>query len=251
MTTFAWVAVAEQIRHDIHHGRTGPNGELDTEAEMGRRFGTSRITIRRALAELRSEGLVVSQRGSGSRAVLSSRPPVSVVIGAGQIAPNDLTLNRTEVRWRTLRPTGDLVAALRRAGHAKPPQGTWLRLTYVQRVSGTIFDEASVWFAPHVVPFVSREVVATGPTAQTIERAGVPLGPAIQHVSASWNEGRSQRGEPPSEAVDLVLERVMRTATDDIAFVSIHRHRSSLASFRIDLPTSNQSGNERFVLSTI
>jgi DNA-binding transcriptional MocR family regulator len=123
MTTFAWVAVAEQIRHDIHHGRTGPNGELDTEAEMGQRFGTSRITIRKALAELRAEGLVVSQRGSGSRAVLSSWVPVSVVIGAGQTAPNDLTVNRTEVRWRTLRPTGDLVAALRGAGQSQTPQG--------------------------------------------------------------------------------------------------------------------------------
>jgi GntR family transcriptional regulator len=251
MTTFAWVAVAEQIRHDIHHGRTGPNGELDTEAEMGQRFGTSRITIRKALAELRAEGLVVSQRGSGSRAVLSSWVPVSVVIGAGQTAPNDLTVNRTEVRWRTLRPTGDLVAALRGAGQSQTPQGAWLRLTYVQRTNGTVFDEASVWFAPQVVPNVSREVVAMGPTAQLIEQAGVPLGRAIQRVSASWNEGRAQRGEQPGDCVDLVLERVMLTAGDDIAFVSIHRHRSSLASFRIDLPTSNQSGNERFVLSTI
>ena len=53
MTTLAWAVVAEQLRGDIQSGRTGPNGELDTEAELCRRFSTSRITIRRALAELR------------------------------------------------------------------------------------------------------------------------------------------------------------------------------------------------------
>ena len=38
MTTFAWVAVAEQIRQEIQNRRIGPNGELDTEAELCQRF---------------------------------------------------------------------------------------------------------------------------------------------------------------------------------------------------------------------
>jgi DNA-binding GntR family transcriptional regulator len=95
MTTLAWVAVAEQLRLDIQARRIGPNGELDTEVELCQRFATSRITVRRALAELRSEGLVVSRRGSGSRAVLPGTQPLALVITAGADSAQPLTLNRS------------------------------------------------------------------------------------------------------------------------------------------------------------
>ena len=98
MTTLAWVAVAEQIRRDIQNRRIGPNGELDTEAELCQRFAKSRITIRRALAELRSEGLVVSRRGSGTRALSPRTQPLSLVITAGTDPAQPLILNRSKVR---------------------------------------------------------------------------------------------------------------------------------------------------------
>jgi DNA-binding GntR family transcriptional regulator len=214
MTTLAWVAVAEKIRREIVNGKSGPNGELDTEAELCRRFATSRITVRRALAELRADGLITSRRGSGT-------------------------------------PTGELVAALRRAGRDEVSKGHWLRLTYGQRANGVLFDEATVWFSPRTVPFVSRQDVAVGPTAKLIEDAGVALGRAIQTVSSDWNERRAQLGEAPQACIDLTLERVMLTADDNIAFVSIHRHRSTLASFRIDLPTTNQHGDAQLILAAL
>ena len=43
----------------------------------------------------------------------------------------------------------------------------------------------------------------------------------------------------------LVISRITGS------FVSIHRHRSTLVSFRIDLPTSNQHGDSHFVLSAM
>lgn len=253
MTTLAWAAVAEQIRWDIRNGTTGPNGELDTEAEMCRRFATSRITVRRALAELRSEGLVTSRRGSGSRAVTPPSTPLSLVVTAGNAgtAEGSVPLGRSGVRWRTLRPNNDLVAALARAGLGAPSEGHWLRLTYEQRVDGTPFDEATVWFAPRTVPFVSRHDVALGPTAKLVQNAGVHLGRAIQTVSSSWSERRAQLGDAAQHCVDLTLERVMLTTTDQVAFVSIHRHRSELASFRIDLPTSNREGDTQLVVAAV
>lgn len=250
MTTLAWAAVAEQIRRDIHDGKTGPNGELDTEAELCRRFATSRITIRRALAELRADGLVTSRRGSGSKAVAQPSPPVSLVVTAGRGA-SPVLLNRTRTRWRTLRPDSDLVAALVRAGLPDPPKGQWLRLTYEQRVNGTPFDEATVWFAPKTVPFVARQELAFGPTAKLVQDAGVPLGRAIQTVSSGWNQRRAQLGDAAQSCIDLTLERVMLTLADEVAFVSIHRHRSELASFRIDLPSTNREDDTQLVLAAV
>jgi DNA-binding GntR family transcriptional regulator len=250
MTTLAWVAVAEQLRREIQTGKTGPNGELDTEAELCRRFGTSRITIRRALAELRADGLIRSRRGSGTRAVSPCAPPMAVVVTVADNQASPFTLNRTAIRWRTMRPTSDLGTAIARAGRRESSTGQWLRLTYDQRVNGTLFDEATVWFAPRAIPFVSRSDFSFGPTAKLLVEAGLLLGRAIQTVSSGWNERRAQVGSETAEGcIDLILERVMLTNADDIAFVSIHRNRAALASVRVDLPTTNQPDGVQLVLA--
>jgi hypothetical protein len=193
----------------------------------------------------------VSRRGSGTRAVIPRTSPLSLVITAGPESAQPRLLTRSRVRWRTVRPTTELVVTLVRAGFNEPPLGQWLRLTYEQRVDGVPFDEASVWFAPTAVPFVSRADLAIGPTAKLIEDAGLSLGRAVQTVSTRWNESRAQRGDDPPDCIDLTLERVMLTTSNDIAFVSVHQHRSVRACVRIDLPTTNQNGDTQFVLASL
>ena len=51
-----------------------PGDALPTEAELGQRFGVSRITIRRAMDELVAEGLVVRQQGRGT---FVRKPPIT------------------------------------------------------------------------------------------------------------------------------------------------------------------------------
>lgn len=63
-----------------------------------------------------------------------------------------------------------------------------------------------------------------------------------------WPQRRAQLGDAPQSCIDLTLERVLLTMTDDVAFVSIHRHRSEFASFRIDLPTTNTDSETLLVL---
>ena len=56
----------ESIKNDILCGRYQPGQKLPSEAALVRRFGTSRITVGRALRELRQAGLIKSHAGSGS-----------------------------------------------------------------------------------------------------------------------------------------------------------------------------------------
>jgi GntR family transcriptional regulator len=58
-------AVALQLRERIALGDLGPGGALESEGALGARYGVSRVTVRRALDELRAEGLVESRRGAG------------------------------------------------------------------------------------------------------------------------------------------------------------------------------------------
>ena len=55
--------VLDQIRSDIRAGVLPAGATLPSEQEIGRRFAVSRITVRRALAELAQEGLL--DRGAG------------------------------------------------------------------------------------------------------------------------------------------------------------------------------------------
>src|SRR6202795_2538974 len=58
--------VVEAMKNEILSGRYQPGQKLPSEAALGKRFGASRITIGRALRELRQGGLIQSRAGSGS-----------------------------------------------------------------------------------------------------------------------------------------------------------------------------------------
>jgi GntR family transcriptional regulator len=58
--------IADALADAIARGDHPVGGQLPTEFKLMRMFGASRFTIREALAELRSRGLIASRRGSGT-----------------------------------------------------------------------------------------------------------------------------------------------------------------------------------------
>ncbi|ALU91689.1 GntR family transcription regulator protein [Herbaspirillum rubrisubalbicans M1] len=58
--------ICKQIIAAILRGELGENRKLPTEVELAQRYQASRTTVREALSRLRSEGIVVSRRGSGN-----------------------------------------------------------------------------------------------------------------------------------------------------------------------------------------
>jgi GntR family transcriptional regulator of arabinose operon len=58
--------VVEAVKNEILSGRYQPGQKLPSEAALVKRFGASRITVGRALRELRQAGLIQSRAGSGS-----------------------------------------------------------------------------------------------------------------------------------------------------------------------------------------
>lgn len=59
------LAISEKLRQQITSGEFCPGEQLPSEHQLILAFGVSRITVRRAIANLASQGLVVSQRGRG------------------------------------------------------------------------------------------------------------------------------------------------------------------------------------------
>ena len=71
-TTPLWFQVAGDLRQGISSGRIPKGSRLPTEAELCESYSVSRITVRRAMAELSSQGLVTMVQGRGT--YVSSAP---------------------------------------------------------------------------------------------------------------------------------------------------------------------------------
>jgi len=76
--TTLWESIAGTLTHDIQAGHFAPGDKLPTEADLSRRFGVNRHTVRHALAHLAEQGLTYSRRGSG---VFVAAKPTSYPLG--------------------------------------------------------------------------------------------------------------------------------------------------------------------------
>src|SRR5215510_11963958 len=61
-----WRQIANRLQQEIGAGVFPPGGRLPTEAELSQQFRVNRHTVRRALEELSSGGLVRVEQGRGS-----------------------------------------------------------------------------------------------------------------------------------------------------------------------------------------
>ncbi len=61
-----WRQIADAIRLDIVGGKLANGDRLPTEAFLAKRFSANRHTVRRALAVLAEEGVVMSEQGRGT-----------------------------------------------------------------------------------------------------------------------------------------------------------------------------------------
>ncbi|MFY1668826.1 GntR family transcriptional regulator [Plantactinospora sp. WMMB334] len=66
--------IADQLRAAVERGDLGPGAQLPSETRLVSEYGVSRVTARRALSVLVTDGLVVSEHGRGW--FVRRRPPV-------------------------------------------------------------------------------------------------------------------------------------------------------------------------------
>ncbi|OKK02922.1 GntR family transcriptional regulator [Streptomyces sp. CB03234] len=67
-----WVQIADVIRERIATGEYPPR-HLISEVRLEQEYGVARITVRKATAALREEGLITTTPGMGS--FVAERPP--------------------------------------------------------------------------------------------------------------------------------------------------------------------------------
>jgi DNA-binding LacI/PurR family transcriptional regulator len=86
--------VFDELRREIVAGKYTNGQKLPSEADLVKRFGASRITVGRAVRDLKSEGLVDRRAGSGTYARLPKSSASSEGLSFGLLIPD---LGRTEI----------------------------------------------------------------------------------------------------------------------------------------------------------
>jgi DNA-binding GntR family transcriptional regulator len=69
-----YMVVADHIAAQIADGRLAPGARIPGELDMAAAYGIARMTVARAVRELRDRGLVITVRGKGT---FVAQPPAS------------------------------------------------------------------------------------------------------------------------------------------------------------------------------
>lgn len=162
--------ILQELRLGIESGRLKPGDKLPTEAELGRQYDASRITVAKAMNELTQLGLVSRRAGSGTHVLDASRQAGHVF---GLLIPD---LGRTEIFEPICQ--GMMRSPLARAhsllwgqsiadGAEQANDALRLCHHYIdQRVSG-------VFFAP--LEYAPEKDQANQAIAAALEQAGIPI----------------------------------------------------------------------------
>src|SRR5262249_4927667 len=145
--------LADTLRDRIAGGLTGA---LASEAELGREYGVSRVTVRRALELLRDEGLVTARRGVGwfvaADPVRQSLGRVTTVRAALEAA--GAVAGRQVLEFAFERAPTDVAKTLDLAA-----DGEVLRVSRLNLADGEPFAVVTVWVSAALGANLSRSDV--------------------------------------------------------------------------------------------
>lgn len=171
------------LRNRIYSGDLGRDALVPGEMDLAGEFGVSRITAKRALDELASAGLVVRERGRGTRVVRRAPPPAVTSSIEGWLENASLMGIATDasVLEFSYDPANeDIAAAL------GVPQGTEVqRAVRVRSLDGRPMSYLVTYVPSDIGRHYDREDLNRKPLLHLLERAGVDVASARQTISAT------------------------------------------------------------------
>jgi len=197
----AWRLIAEELRSEIIDGRVAAGAKLASEGELAERFGVNRHTVRRAVAALAEDGLLIARRGSGTyvaeHAVLVHR------IGMRTRLSDSLGTRRGAAGTRLLEsalevPPPDVAERLRIPGREA------LRIDTVRSVDGRPVSRGTHWLAIDFAPEFAEAFKRTGSVT-----AGLRAGGIEDYLRASTTIGARHATATEAEELELAVGAVV------------------------------------------
>ena len=232
-----YLDLAEALRERIAGGVTGA---LPSEAELGREYGVSRVTVRRALELLRDEGLVTSRRGIGWFVAVD---PVRQALGRVTTVEAALEAAGARAERRIL----EFVFEPAPADVAKtldlPADGEVLRATRLNLADGEPFAVVTVWVAAALGANLSRAEVERSTFYDLLPLQGVEPGRVVQTITAvAADRTTANRLAVAVGAPILAVQRVTYDRHGDAVIVAEHRYAAHLTALEVEFPTPTNPG---------
>ena len=201
---------------------------LPSEADLSGEYSASRVTIRRALEALRSDGLVESRQGSGWFAKVD---PLRQTLGRlgtieGQLADSGARSERKILDFGFVRAPERVRSVL--------GVETVLRVRRVNLADGQPFARVTVWCPEALGSRLSRDEVAAHSFYDLLD---LPLGGATQTIGAdaASTDDAAALAIPAGSPV-LVCERITEDVDGHAVLLSEHVFPANRTEFVVALP---------------
>ena len=221
-------SVAADVREELTGGDYRPGQLLPSEADLAAAHDVSRVTIRRALAKLKDDGLVDSRRGYGWYAVAV---PLRQTLGAlttieAQVAASGRTPRRRVLSFA-------FVAAPARVATTLGVE-TVLEITRLNLADDEPIAVVTVWVPEDMAADLSRRSVEQHPLYDLL---GVRLAGATQVITAvAASPLDAGRLRVPEWSPLLRCERTTHDTAGRAVLVSDALFNPALTQFVADLP---------------
>ncbi|MGH6989025.1 MAG: GntR family transcriptional regulator [Stellaceae bacterium] len=170
------------LRERIADGSVGAGSNLPGEQELARRYGVSRVTAKRALDELAAEGLVVRERGRGTR--VRAAPPTPPLRASIEGLLENLTVMGIKTKVVLLEfgyaPASPEVAAALACSIGATVQ----RAVRIRRIDGEPFSHLTTYVPEAIGRSYTRRDLAAKPFLSLVARSGIKVSRADQVISA-------------------------------------------------------------------
>jgi GntR family phosphonate transport system transcriptional regulator len=202
-----WRQIEDTLAAEIRNRRWEEGQRLPTEAELSRRFGVNRHTLRRAISALVDRGLVRVEQGRG--AFVRENVLEYLVGRRTRFTENVRRANRTPggrtLSLRRVRATKDVAEALKIT-----PGTAVIRLESVGQVDGRPLLAATHWFPARRFPDFLEAFEPSHSITRVMEHHGIPdYARAVTKVTARMPDAADAErlGQPRTRPV-LFVESV-------------------------------------------
>lgn len=232
MRTPRYQQIADDLRSRIADGGYTAGRLLPSEAGLSEEYAVSRVTVRRALEQLREAGLIDSRQGLGwfvaSEPVRQPLTRLDTI--EEQLAASGATPERRILDFAFVDAPARVADQL---GEARV-----LEVRRINLADGQPFARVTVWCPESVGERLSRQDVESHPFYELLD---VPIRGAEQTIgAAAAGPDDARLLDVPAGSPVLVCERVTRTTDGTAVLVSEHVYPGHLTVFSAELPSGGR-----------
>ncbi|MEV6521915.1 GntR family transcriptional regulator [Longispora sp. NPDC051575] len=234
MTGPRFSRLAAELRERISLGDYATSGALESEAELGRRHDVSRVTVRRALEQLRDEGLIGARRGSGWFVLSGTSFGQSIALGSFQHAGSAVSeagvpLVRRVTGYEYRPAPADVARLLELSGEVET-----LRVQAVRFAGAHPLDVVTEWVPLEFAAPVSRADAQDPGVWETLRRNGHAVDVVRQSIAATAASTTIAPLLDVAEGTPVLLVRRL-ALLGDARPLALSEHRYLGHRFRLDV----------------